>query len=303
MKPMRHMKKIFHWGLCLVFASMVLQASAQPATQLYLAKIKVKSSGVKIGKFQKISQFKGYNNQPHFAANGKVVYYTANQGGKQTDIFAYQVKSGKTTRLTNTQTSEYSPTLMPDGQHFSCIMVEADGTQRLWKFPLKGLLKAGKPSLVLPNIKPVGYHAWVNQDALILFVLGDKNKPNTLQMASAKNDRAKVVFEQIGRCFGKLPKQANTMSFVHKPKNGQWTIKQLNTNTQAQTDITPTLKGSEDYVWTKNGGIIMGQGAKLFLWKPGKAWKEIADVSTNGIKKITRLAINPQNNLLVIVGQ
>ncbi|HAS44947.1 MAG TPA: hypothetical protein DCS93_30985 [Microscillaceae bacterium] len=293
------MKKIFQGTLWVLFCAIAWQATAQPATQLYLAKIKVKSSGVKVGKVKKMSEFKGYNNQPHFSPNGKTVYYTANQGGKQTDIFAYEVKSGKTKRLINTQTSEYSPTITPDGQHFSCIMVEADGTQRLWKFPLKG----GKPSVVLPSIKPVGYHAWVDDDALILFVLGDKNKPNTLQLASAKKDQAKMIVERIGRCFGKVPNQAKTMSFVHKPQNGEWVIKQLNIDTRYYANITPTLKGSEDYVWTKNGGIIMGQGTKLFLWKQGQQWKEIADLSSNGIKKITRLAINPKNNLLVIVGQ
>ncbi|OJJ15688.1 hypothetical protein BKI52_38040 [marine bacterium AO1-C] len=293
------MKNTFQYLLLALVCFLALEATAQPATQLYLAKIKVKSSGVKVGKFKKISEFKGYNNQPHFAPNGKTVYYTANQGGKQTDIFAYEVKSGKTKRLINTKTSEYSPTTMPDGKHFSCIMVEPDGTQRLWKFPLAG----GKPSLVLSSIKPVGYHAWVDNDALILFVLGDKNNPNTLQLASAKNDEAKVIIERIGRCFGKIPGQGKTMSFVHKPQKGDWVIKQLNIDTRYYADITSTLKGSEDYAWTKNGGIIMGQGAKLFLWKEGQEWKEIADLSNNGIKKITRLAINPKNNLLVIVGQ
>lgn len=276
-----------------------IQLSAQPATQLYLAKIKVRSSGINVKDFKKISEFKGYNNQPHFAPHGKTVYYTANKGDKQTDIFAYNVKSGKTTQVINTTTSEYSATVMPDGKHFSCIMVEADGTQRLWKFPLTG----GKPSLVLKSIKPVGYHAWVNDDALILFVLGDKNSPNTLQMASAKKDQSRVVFKQIGRCFGDVPGKSQTMSFVHKPKGKEWTIKQVDILNDRITDLTPTLKGSEDYVWTRKGSIIMGQGSKLFEWKQGEKWKEIADLSKNGIKKITRLAINPRNNLLVVVGQ
>lgn len=293
------MNKAYKYLLLGLICICSIRISAQPATQLYLAKIKVKSSGVNVKGLKKISEFKGYNNQPHFAPNGKTVYYTANKGGKQTDIFAYNVKSGKTTRVINTTTSEYSPTVMPDGKHFSCIMVEADGTQRLWKFPLTG----GKPSLVLKSIKPVGYHAWVNDDVLILFVLGDKNNPNTLQIASASKDQTKVITQRIGRCFGKLPGKGSMMSFVHKLKDGQWMIKKIDMETRYYSNLTPTLKGSEDYVWTKKGSIIMGQGPKLFEWKQGQKWKEIADLSTNGIKKITRLAINPRNNLLVIVGQ
>ena len=36
--------------------------------------------------------------------------------------------------------------------------VEADGTQRLWKV---GELGEG-PTLVLPGVKPAGYHAWID---------------------------------------------------------------------------------------------------------------------------------------------
>ena len=45
---------------------------------------------------------------------------------------------GSTTRVTNTPESEYSPTVTPDGAHISVIRVEADGTQRLWRFTIDG---------------------------------------------------------------------------------------------------------------------------------------------------------------------
>ena len=47
------MKKIFQGTLWVLFCGIAWQATAQPATQLYLAKIKVKSSGVKVGKVKK----------------------------------------------------------------------------------------------------------------------------------------------------------------------------------------------------------------------------------------------------------
>lgn len=293
------MEQFLRYTLFNLFLLVSGQVLAQPATQIYLAKIKVKATSTKVGIAQKVSTFAGYNNQPSFSPNGKVLYYTANRGGKQTDIFAYEVKSGKTKQMINTSTSEYSPMVTPDGKHFSCIMVEADGTQRLWKYPLVG----GNPSLVLKTIKPVGYHVWVDNDALVLFVLGDQNKPHTLQLASAKTETAKVLDKEIGRCFGKVPGKSKHVSFVHKPKNASWTIKQLDTRTQKITNLTSTLQGSEDYVWTNKGGLIMGQGARLYVWQKGTQWKEIADLSSVGIKKITRLAINPKNNLLAIVGQ
>lgn len=300
MQQNKFMKKTLQQILVLLLVSLGSALVAQPATQIYLAKIKVKSSSVTVGQPKKISTFGGYNNQPLFSPNGKLLYYTSNQGKKHTGIFAYHVKSGKTIDMFPTKTSEYSPTVTPDGKYISCIMEETGGEQRLWKFPLS---KKGKPQLVLKSVKPVGYHVWVDTDALVLFVLGAKGKPHTLQLASAKADKGKVLAQEPGRCFSHVPKTNQTISFVHKPKNGQWKIKQLEVATEKITDITPTLKGSEDYAWTKKGSIIMGQGTKLFVWQKGKKWNEIADFSTLGIKKITRLAINPKNNLLAVVGE
>lgn len=294
------MKKIL---LSLLIVGCSALVSAQPATQIYLAKLKVKASAVKLGALKKISKFEGYNNQPMFSPNGKTLYYTANQGGKQTDIFAYKLKSDKTVQLISTPTSEYSPTVTPDGKYFSCIMVEPDGTQRLWKYPLKSKDKKASPELVLEAIKPVGYHLWASDDALVLFVLGAKNQPHHLQLASVKTGQGETLAQEIGRCFGRVPHQKQAISFVHKPANKQWKIKKLDINTKKISVIVPTLKGSEDYVWTNKAQVIMGQGSKLYVWKKDKGWKLMADLQEQGIKKITRLAINPANSLLAIVAE
>jgi len=81
---------------------------------------------------------------------------------------------------------------MPDGKSISVVRVEADGTQRLWKFSLAG----GGPSLILEDIKPVGYHLWVNDYTLALFVLG---KPNTLQLVDLRSGKAEVIADNPGR--------------------------------------------------------------------------------------------------------
>src|SRR5438067_13334593 len=123
---------------------------------------------------KKITDYAGYNNQPFFLPDGHKILYTSIRNS-QADIYQYDLKSGKTTQVTSTPESEYSPTLMPDGKNISVVRVEKDGTQRLWKFPLTG----GTPSLILDKIKPVAYHLWIDDHTLALFVLG---KPNTLQI-------------------------------------------------------------------------------------------------------------------------
>src|SRR5205085_12344672 len=115
------------------------------ASDIFLIDVKTKRSGeLKFGEPNKITNFAGYNNQPFFMPNGHSILYTSIRN-KQADIYAYDIGSGATTQVTNTPESEYSPTLMPDGKNISVVRVEADGTQRLWKFPLID----GQPSLIL----------------------------------------------------------------------------------------------------------------------------------------------------------
>ena len=92
---------------------------------------------MQFGQAVKITTFAGYNNQPSFLPDGRSIFYTSIRD-KQADIYRYDIRSGATSQITNTPESEYSPMLMPDGKNISVVRVEADGTQRLWKFPLNG---------------------------------------------------------------------------------------------------------------------------------------------------------------------
>ena len=101
-------------------------------------------------------------------------------------------------RVTNTPESEYSPTVTPDGAHISVIRVEADGTQRLWRFTIDGT----QPELVLADVKPVGYHAWADDHTLALFVLGSRRR---CRSPTRGPGRPSVVARGIGRSIQRIP--------------------------------------------------------------------------------------------------
>src|SRR5260221_5172411 len=267
-----------------------------PATDIFLIDLRTTPGGhTKLGQPVKITTWPGYNNQPSFFPDGKSILYTSIRV-KQADIYRYDIREAATTQITNTAESEYSPTLMPDGKSISVVRVEADGTQRLWKFPLGG----GSPALILEKIKPVGYHLWVDDNTMALFILG---KPNTLQLVDLRTGKAEVIIENPGRILRRVPHE-NKFSFVHKVSDQEWLIKTFDLKTRAIATFIKTFPGVEDYAWTPSGVLLMANGAKLFARRKSDfAWVELADFSNAGLKNITRIAVGPKGDRIAIVAR
>ncbi|GAB3023412.1 TolB family protein [Spirosoma pulveris] len=277
---------------------MAVLAQSPPDADIFLVDLMLKSQRVQVGKPVNITQRKGYDNQPSFTPDGKGILYTSMREDGQTDIYRYDLQQKSTTPLTRTTESEYSPIVTPDKGYFSVIRVEKDKTQRLWKFPIAG---TGEPTLVLPTVKPVGYHCWLTPDRLALFILGT---PNSLQLAQVSTGDTLRVEGNIGRCILKIPGK-NAISFVHKRTPTDWDIEQLDLQTRQITTLGRTLPGSEDYAWTPDGALLMCQGAILYQLKPetAQSWTQLADFSTEGIRQLTRMAIDIDGKKLALVGQ
>jgi hypothetical protein len=267
-----------------------------PSSDIFIVDVTNHNGQMKVGKSLKITKWAGYNNQPLFLPDGNSLLYSSIRD-KQADIYRYDLRSGATIQITNTPESEFSPTLMPDGKFISVVRVEADGTQRLWKFPLAG----GNPTLILERIKPVGYHCWIDENTVALFILG---KPNTLQIVDLRTDKAELVAENPGRILRRIPQQ-NKLSFVHKISDQEWIIKAFDLQTRQITSLIRTLPGSEDYAWTPTGVLLTAKDSKLFRWNPvkGKDWQEVADFSQAGLKGITRIAVSRKGDKIAIVAR
>lgn len=267
-----------------------------PETEIFLVELDLPNRSVSVP--TNITQHKGYDNQPSFTPDGKALLYTSMRENNQTDIYRYDLKTQQTTQLTSTAESEYSPIITPTGNYFSVIRVEKDQTQRLWKFPVSG---PAEPELVLKNVKPVGYHCWLDQDWLALFILG---KPNTLQLAQVSTGDTIRIEGNIGRSLQKVPGR-EAVSFVYKESPNNWQIRQLNWKGRQISPLVKTLEGSEDFVWTSDGTLLMCQGSALYVYKPNvtSSWMQLADFSSSGIKQLTRLAIDPKGKTLALVSQ
>jgi dipeptidyl aminopeptidase/acylaminoacyl peptidase len=271
-------------------------APAPPGTDIYeLAGDGTLESWAKASP-QPIATERGYDNQPFYTPDGARLLFTANRDGKQTDIYEFDRKTRRARALISTPEGEYSPTATPDGSGISVIRVEADGTQRLWRFEASG----GNPRVLLTDIRPVGYHAWIDPDQLALFVLG---KPSTLQHARVSTGKATVVAQNIGRSLHRIPNTA-TVSFVHREGTDNVWVKQFDPATGNITPLVRLLPGNEerDVAWTPDAAMLMSAGTKVFAWRRGeKEWREILDVSGRKLGAVTRMAVAPDGRALALV--
>jgi len=282
-------------GLAGCWAEALAQTS--PGTDIWAFRITGSAPRVDLDSAVRVTQRPGYDNQPHFPPGERLILYTAIDSVGQADIWSFELGSGDQKNLTRSAPeSEYSATVMPSLTRFSAIRVEADSLQRLWSFESGGT----NPEVILRDIQPVGYHAWLDEERLALFVLGT---PATLQIASLTDGKAEVVAENIGRSLYRFPGRG-TVSFVQwSPDRTGW-ITEYDPETGASAPIAPLLEENEFYAWTPDGVLVMGQGSKLFRWRPGESevWEEMADLLFAGILDITRIAVSPDGGWIAVVG-
>ena len=286
--------------LLLALLAPVQAAAAPPDTEIFLAPL-APGGGAFVGAPVNITRSPGYDNQPAFTPDGTAILFTSMRGGAQTDIYRYDIASGATARVTDTPEGEYSPTVTPDGAHISAIRVEADGTQRLWRFTLDGRA----PELVLAGVKPVGYHAWADSHTLALFVLGS---PATLQLADTGTGAAEILARGINRSVQRIP-GGGTISIVARSAAGAsatLSIQELDPKTKRLTPLVDAVAGAReaDCAWTPDGLLVMAEKDVLYGWKKGDAaWRTLADLGALGLHGVTRIAISPKGDRIAFVTQ
>jgi len=274
---------------------------AQPSTDIFLVPV----DGADVGRPRRITDREGYDNQPRFLPGGNALVYASWRDGG-TDIMLHDLRTGATRALVDTPQSEYSPTPIPGRDAISLVRDYGDLKQQLWSFPLDG----GKPELLLPDVNPVGYHAWIDEQSLILFVLGE---PHTLQRARVGPGSGTVLVESPGRALASMP-DGSAMSFVDKSEapdgfagpgasDARWWLSAIDPLDGTRRRLIATPAGREDYAWAPDGTVWIGDDSRLYRRTPeDDRWHEVADLDPDGIYGITRLTFSPDGRSLALVG-
>lgn len=292
----------------LLTACLALAADAPPDSDVFLVDVDLAAGHVGVPK--NLTSRAGYDNQPAFSADGRAIYYVADVEGA-TEVYRYDLGTGAAARVTSTREAEFSPTPLADG--FSAVRVGAPDaeveayteSQSLWRYGLDGVPLAN----VLPGVRRVGYHAWLDAGHVAVVLVGPGGEPpHALVMVDVASEKVTPVAPDVGRSLGA---SGGRLYFVDKHDPASWVIASVALGGAAPTRVVETPPNrageteelrSEDFRVVSDGSLLAAYGTQLLRWRAGGSWEVLADLPSVG-GAIKRLALSPDGKQLAFVVQ
>jgi hypothetical protein len=284
--------------VALALAAGAGDAAAQaPNPEIYLAPLSRRGDSLVVGAAENVTRRPGYDNQPSFLPDASAILYTVVGADGQADVWRYDIRKRRTSRVTSTPESEYSPTVMPGGARFSVVRVERDSSQRLWSFALDG----SDPRLLVSALQPVGYHAWLGPNRLLAYVLGT---PSTLHVLDRDGSNDEIRARDVGRALQRIPGQG-WYSFTRRDSTrAPW----ITAQPFEGGPLAPLVRAPLDdeyHVWTPDGALLAASQGAIVRWNAhtgdDAAWLPVATIP--GVRNISRLAVSPDGRWLAFVAE
>lgn len=270
-------------------------AAEAPGSELFMAPIDTTETPLQVGTPQRLTERPGYDNQPAFTVDGSAFLWTSIRDG-QADIYRRSLRSSDDeeaeTRLTRTPVSEFSPTPLEAGG-MSVVRVEDDGRQRLWRYTTQG----APVDPILADVDSVGYHAWLDQNRVALFMLGT---PTTLDVRNLRTRMDTTVASTIGQSLQSLPGRS-AISFIQIDDDSTTAVHLLDGTslTSRRLTATPGDQTGDYHAWTPDGTLLMGEGTSIYAWSEGEEdWSTVASFDT---LEVSRLTVAPAGDRLIFV--
>ena len=269
-------------------------AISQTNTEVFLFDVETSNSNISVKNGKNISNNQGYDNQPSFLDDRYIVF--AATRNEQTDIAKFDTRYNGKIWINFSEGSEYSPLKIPNKHEFSAVRLDKDGKQRLYAYSLSN----GESSELIKDLV-VAYYTWYDDNTIVSAVIEDKEL--NLYVSNLDKGTNKKIASNVGRSFHKIP-DSDLVSFISKANKNQWQIKSLNPKTGKVKIIANTLKNVEDICWLDSKTLLLGKDNILYKLRLQRDnnWKKIADLSTYGITKISRIATNNSATKLLLAG-
>lgn len=290
------MRRIYILFMAIFFA-FYLQAQL-PAFEIYLMYIGGDEiSGYTYSEPFNITNQRGYDNQPYFAADGKNILFSSIRDDRQADIYTYSIQSNSVKQITNTIESEFSPEITGDGKYITVVRIERDSSQRMWTIKMKNK----KAKVLMPDIYNVGYYSRIDENNIALFVLPE---PFNLLLANVTEQKAIPIDSNIGRCIKMIPFE-NAFSYLTKNDSLSWEINKYSISSKTTSMVCKVPAAGEDFAWRIDGNLFMANGTSVYYYdyNQDNKWYLLDDMSKFGIGNIYRLAFSTDGKWMAIVAE
>ncbi len=266
-----------------------------PNTDIWLFKLQKQKKNITIKSGKNITNREGYDNQPAFNSSGKKIYFISIKEDKQADIYCYDSGKEKTSQLTKTAESEYSPTPASDDKLMTCVTVLKDSSQiiQMLTFDKNAVLVKTNP---LFNVDSVGYFTFLNTDTVIYYKL---TQPHSLRYHCISSGEDKWLGNNPVRGF----KAINRHTLIYGLKDStNVTFYKYDFVLHKSEKYAEYSSLNEDIIWHAQWGLLKSEGNKILRYKEATSnWDLLFDLSAYGLKKITRFNFDTKNNYLIAV--
>jgi hypothetical protein len=263
-----------------------------PDSDLWLAELDPKIPG-KISKVENVTNRPGYDNQPSFSKNGKNIYFVSVREDQQADIYSCSPGSKKITQITKTKESEYSPNETSFGNYLSVLHVTLDSIQTVKSLDLKTFTITNSNFSAFDS---AGYYHFLNADTVLYYKL---TQPHTLRYFVSSTGKDGLLAEHPCRTFKKVDRS----TFMFGVKDSASTRYFLYDVRLQKAKLYASINSvNEDMTWHPHHGLLISNQATILKYNSStEKWETLYDLSSFGIKKITRFCFDPKNKYLVVV--
>jgi ketosteroid isomerase-like protein len=286
----------------------VLLSAATLSAQINDSEVWVGSLDMSGGRFAvsnlvNISKHPGYDNQPAFFPDGRLVF---------TSQIAILDETGHAVRAVIHDFGSGASTPVPGALGFSPTPA-ADGSLMMLRDGHVVLHEASGRETALTETKDAGYFARFDDRTWVLY-MNDKQRRIVVYDATTKAIETMAIGAATApiRIPGKravtfvaaepFPTPEGDAAKSAPPRTLH--LRQLDVDSRGITTLAAVpLATSGNHVWTGRGTLLMASGHTVYEWNPAhpEEWRKAAEIDNPELQGLTRIALSPRGDRIALV--
>jgi len=291
----------------IVFVLLLVSAASLHAqindSEVWVGSLDMSGGRFAVSNLVNISKHPGYDNQPAFFPDGKLVFTSQiallDETGHAVQAVIHDFANGTSTPVPGAL--GFSPTPAADG----ALMLLRDGHVVLHD-------ASGKESQ-LTETKDAGYFARFDEQTWALY-MNDKQRriviydPKTKALDTMALGSMSAPFHIPGKravsfvAVEPFPMPEGEAAKTAPPR--KFALRQLNLDDRQITTLaTVPFRTSGSHVWTSRGTLLIASGHTIYEWNPAKPddWPIAATFDDPELQGLTRIAISPRGDRIALV--